>query len=91
MSKINKSKKNPTSRVQAKEVENKKEQEMRSDIPSSAEVLTTFNSWFAEAQKKIPKCHKKDIIWADFKARGIKEKETKKTFNNALKSYGSIV
>jgi hypothetical protein len=47
-----------------------------------------FNVWFALRQKRIPAQHLREIIWADFKARGLSKSETMGTFDAALKKYG---
>lgn len=47
-----------------------------------------FNVWFAMREKKIPPQHMREIIWADFKGRGLKPKETLATYDAALLKYG---
>lgn len=45
-----------------------------------------FGSWYYS--KAVPTHHYKEIVWADFQARGLSEYETKETFDKALKLYG---
>lgn len=47
-----------------------------------------FNVWFAMREKKIPAQHLREIIWADFRGRGLSKKETVATFDEALAKYG---
>jgi hypothetical protein len=47
-----------------------------------------FDAWWAMKEKKIPVQHRKEIIWADFRARGLSTKETMQSYNDALKRYG---
>lgn len=58
---------------------------------ASAQVVqgpVSFDSWFHQRSKKIAKCHHKEIIIADFKARGISEEATMEEFDKALELYG---
>lgn len=48
----------------------------------------SFDVWWAITSKKIPAQHKKEIIAADFKARGLSNNETLSAFNTALDKYG---
>lgn len=50
--------------------------------------LVEFNVWFAMREKKIPAQHMREIIWADFKGRGLLPKETVATYDAALAKYG---
>ena len=47
-----------------------------------------FDAWWAMNEKRIPVQHRKEIIKADFRARGLSMKETANTYNDALKVYG---
>lgn len=47
-----------------------------------------FDAWWAMNEKKIPVQHRKEIILADFGARGLGLKETAQSYNDALKRYG---
>lgn len=53
------------------------------------QVLTVdFNVWYAMREKSIPAHHMKEIIWADFKGRGLSARETVAAYDLALASYG---
>lgn len=47
-----------------------------------------FEVWWAMTSKMIPTQHYKEIVMADFRARGLGMKETTATYNEALKKYG---
>jgi hypothetical protein len=47
-----------------------------------------FIVWWALNEKKIPSHHHKEIIKADFKARGLSDMESMEDFSEALKKYG---
>ena len=47
-----------------------------------------FVVWFAMREKRIPAQHMREIIWADFKARGLTDQESLETFDAALVAYG---
>jgi hypothetical protein len=57
---------------------------MARDIPM------TFDGWWMQLTKKRPdiKPHMKEIIWADFRARKLTDKETLFVYNDALKKFG---
>jgi len=48
----------------------------------------SFDAWWAVVQKKMPHHHHKEIVMADFKARGLSTQESADAFNNALAKYG---
>lgn len=50
-----------------------------------------FDAWFAMREKKIPIQHRKEIIKADFKGRGLKMFEEVAVYDEALKKYGVIL
>jgi len=54
--------------------------------PATEEKVVSFDAWFFS--KKLPKQHAKEIIWADFKARGAEPFETKEKYNEYLALYG---
>jgi hypothetical protein len=54
--------------------------------PQPAKV--DFDAWWAMNEKKIPVQHRKEIIIADFRARGLSLKESLQSYNDALKKYG---
>jgi len=47
-----------------------------------------LDSWYFLRSKNIPGQHMKEIIRADFKARGLGNKDTMENFDKALESYG---
>lgn len=47
-----------------------------------------FEVWWVLASKNLAPQHRKEIIRADFKARGLKDKEPKDAYDKALKMYG---
>ena len=47
-----------------------------------------FDSWFAQRSAKIPAQHHREILKADFKARGVGEEATMAEYDNALNKYG---
>lgn len=73
-------------KAEIKKMEAKKREETEVKIP--AERVLSFDSWFHQRKDKIAKCHKKEVIWADFIARGLKESQTKAEFDRALELYG---
>ncbi len=56
--------------------------------PATQPVKVDFDAWWAMNEKKIPVQHKKEIILADFRARGLSMKETLQAYNDGLKKYG---
>ena len=47
-----------------------------------------FEVWWVLNSKNLAPQHRKEIIWADFKARGLKEVEPAEAYDAALKKYG---
>jgi hypothetical protein len=47
-----------------------------------------FDAWFAIREHRIPKQHRKEIIKADFKARGLRDAEQVADYDAALEKYG---
>ena len=69
-----------------KEMEAKKREE---SIPvMEAEVEVAFDSWFHQRSKMIPSIHKKEVLIADFKARGLSDKASMGAYDKALELYG---
>jgi hypothetical protein len=69
-----------------KEMEQKNREETTPKV-KPLEVIS-FNSWYHQKKDKIAKCHHKEIIMADFKARGLGEEATVEEFDKALELYG---
>jgi hypothetical protein len=53
-----------------------------------APVKVHFDAWWAVMHKKLPLHHHKEVIKADFKARGLSMHETMTVFTDALGQYG---
>jgi len=74
-----------------KEMEKKMREESMKKAPKLEKkepALVDFDTWYFMRSKDIPKMHIKEIIIVDFKARGLKEKETIEAFDSALRKYG---
>lgn len=71
---------------QIKEMESKKREESAPLMEPEAEVA--FDSWFHQRKPMIPKIHVKEVIMAEFKARGLDGKATMAAFDAALALYG---
>jgi hypothetical protein len=87
--KINKSADTKKIMQQIKEMEKaKRDKTAKKEIIKPTQDKVSFNDWYARRKEYIPNYHKKEVIWADFKARKIKEFETMEKFDAALKLYG---
>jgi hypothetical protein len=73
-------------KAQIKAMETKKREETAPAIEAEAEV--SFDSWFHQRSKQIPKIHMKEILIADFKARGLGSNATMGAYDKALNLYG---
>ena len=61
----------------------------REDIQPVANAMRVdFDAWWAINENKIPVQHRKEIVLADFRARGLSLKETLQSYNEGLKRYG---
>lgn len=60
--------------------------EAQSNAPQIDKV--DFDAWFAVRAGQIPRHHHKEIIKADFKARGLGQCESLEDFDGALNKYG---
>jgi hypothetical protein len=69
-----------------KEMENKNRKESAPVVALKA--LVSFDSWFHQRKDKIARCHHKEIIAADFKARGMEDRASIEDFDKALELYG---
>ena len=50
--------------------------------------LMDFDIWHIMRSGRIPAIHMKEVIKADFKGRGLSNKETMECFDQALSDYG---
>lgn len=79
-----KNKENNDLKAKIKEMEDNK----RIEVPVKADKKTSFDSWFHQRGRQIPKQHLKEILAADFKSRGLDKEATMEEFDKALKQYG---
>lgn len=86
MAKKKTTKKEVNLKAKIKEMETKKREE--SPAPVKTEKKVSFDSWYHMRKTKIPKQHLKEILAADFKARGLGKEATMEEFDKALKLYG---
>jgi hypothetical protein len=67
-------------------------QEMSSIEESVPEMdkpeLMDFDTWHAIRQGQIPMQHRKEVLKADFRARGLLALATMEQFDQALEKYG---
>jgi hypothetical protein len=82
-------------RKQIKEVEDKKRIEAlraakaKPVSPNEGIPTVSFDQWWMTVNGKASlKPWMKEIIWVDFKARGLGKSETEEAYNNALKLFG---
>ena len=52
------------------------------------EPKVPFDAWWARIEPKIAVHHRKEIIVADFKARGLTLSESIKSYDACLEKYG---
>ena len=71
-----------------KEMEQKLREEAKASNPTPAAEKIFFDQWWASKGKQIPAKHRKEVILADFKARGLTNKETSSDYDLGLKKYG---
>lgn len=69
-----------------KAMEAKKREE--SAPKAAVEKKVSFDSWYHQRKHMIKKCHMKEVIWADFVARGLTKEHTVAEFDKALELYG---
>jgi hypothetical protein len=56
--------------------------------PVQQQPLVSFDAWWAMMQKRMPAQHHKEVVLADFKARGLSINEPAAVFSKALALYG---
>lgn len=79
-------KKDKDLKAQIKAMEAKKREETTPAPQAEAEL--TFDSWYHQRKAMIPACHMKEILLADFAARGLGLKATMAAYDKALELYG---
>ena len=72
--------------IKKMEAAQRKEAQEKAGIKEDKDV--SFDSWFAQRSHKIHKMHKKEIIRADFTARGLGKMAKMEEFDKALELYG---
>lgn len=69
-----------------------KEMEMKNRMETAPKAAplekVSFDAWFHQRKDKIARCHHKEIILADFKARGLGQEATVEEFDKAIELYG---
>lgn len=50
--------------------------------------LADFDTWYAARHLKIPQQHRKEVLKADFRGRGLKEPASMQDYDEALQKYG---
>lgn len=66
----------------------KREEALKQAPPPAAEQKMHFDGWYALRGGSIPAQHMKEILRADFKARGCSDMETLQRYDAALIQYG---
>jgi hypothetical protein len=72
-------------------LEAEKPQVVEAASPAPAEEVVAkvdFDVWHTLRKGAIPKQHHKEILKADFKARGLSQEESMADFDTALGKYG---
>ena len=62
--------------------------DVEAPAPVVQQPLISFDSWWAMSKKNMPAQHHKEVVLADFRARGLRMNETVGAFNKALALYG---
>ncbi len=57
-------------------------------VQDNAPEAVEFETWFAAREKQIPRHHHREILKADFNARGLEDMATMADWDAALKMYG---
>ena len=66
----------------------KRAEAMKKHPEKKKDESVSFDQWWMMRSKEIPRAHRKEIIKADFKGRGLKDKALKSDWDKALESYG---
>lgn len=72
----------------AKEIKKMEQERRQNSGGTPLEKKVHFESWFNQRKHLIPEIHKKEVILADFKARGLDIEATMEQFDRALRLYG---
>lgn len=57
-------------------------------VAAPKQPLVSFDVWWAMVQKNMPQHHSKEVVLADFGARGLRLQEPMAAYNKALALYG---
>jgi len=68
-----------------------KEEEVAVVVVEPVVELVEFETWFSVRASKIPACHHREIIKADFNARKVPVMASMVDFDAALKMYGVVL
>lgn len=68
-------------------IKKKKEEKKEVESAPTADVYE-FDVWWVMRRDRMPKHHMKEVIKADFMARGVNSKDTLENFDKALEKYG---
>lgn len=83
------SKKKKTIKEEIKQMETKKREEKSGPKKEEKKnAMVSFDSWWHKVKAKIKGRHPREVILADFKARGLGLKAEKKQYDEALRKYG---
>lgn len=67
----------------------RKEENLQCATQAAPEPMKVdFDAWWAMVEKKIPEHHRKEVIQADFRARGLSPRESLKAYHEGLEKYG---
>lgn len=77
---------------QEKMIQKESQEEIEVMKESASEMeqpqLIDFDTWHAIRQGRIPSQHRKEVLKADFRARGLLSLATLEQFDEALEKYG---
>lgn len=71
-----------------KEMEKKRREAAMKAADVKKDAKMSFDAWWMVRSPKIPRIHKKEIIRADFGARGLTSFEGMEDYDKALEKYG---
>lgn len=64
-------------------------QREKQQAPADPEQILSFDQWWVMTSKRLSlKPSLKEIMWADFNARGIKKEEPAARYNEGLRLFG---
>ena len=87
---MSKYKKDLALKRQIKEMEDKLRNENAAQVqPAAEDSKISFDQWWIIINGKVSmRSHLKEILLADFKARGLSKREDEAAYDNALKLFG---